>query len=195
MDIGIVLVDGKEKATVKSEEDINIDFEDSDFGKGGDHILDVMVENTGRTNGGDLDHQRRGLKANMRVDDNEVKNYQIFSLEFKPDFNSKAWEAKGNAYTSDYKQSSPTLYRATLEISGEPKDTFIRTDNWTKGIVIVNNINVGRYNSIGPQRTLYLPAPYLKSGENEIQIFELHSSADRIQSVDTPDLGEFANKY
>jgi beta-galactosidase len=36
--------------------------------------------------------------------------------------------------------------------------------------VIVNGINLGRYWDIGPQRTLYLPAPFLKKGNNEVMM-------------------------
>ncbi|CAG2110044.1 unnamed protein product, partial [Medioppia subpectinata] len=40
----------------------------------------------------------------------------------------------------------------------------------------------------GPQHTLYIPAPLLKSGLNHISVFELHSPKDGIQFTDTPDL-------
>ena len=37
----------------------------------------------------------------------------------------------------------------------------------------VNGKNIGRYyNPAGPQKTLYLPAPYLCEGKNEIVVFE-----------------------
>lgn len=39
---------------------------------------------------------------------------------------------------------------------------------WTKGIVFVNGFNLGRYWERGPQKTLYLPAPILKEGKNEV---------------------------
>ena len=43
---------------------------------------------------------------------------------------------------------------------------------WTKGIVFVNGRNLGRYWSIGPQLTLYLPGPWLNVGSNSIVVFE-----------------------
>ena len=45
-----------------------------------------------------------------------------------------------------------------------------------KGIVLVNGVNIGRYWSRGPQRTLYLPAPVLKE-RNEIIILDQEGSA------------------
>ena len=52
-------------------------------------------------------------------------------------------------------------------------DTFLDMTNYKKGIVWVNGHNLGRYWEIGPQKRLYCPAPWLKSGTNEIVIFDL----------------------
>jgi beta-galactosidase GanA len=47
---------------------------------------------------------------------------------------------------------------------------------WKKGVVWVNGRNLGRYWEIGPQKRLFLPAPFLKKGKNEIIIFDLHQT-------------------
>ena len=39
---------------------------------------------------------------------------------------------------------------------------------WTKGVVFLNGINLGRYWKVGPQKTLYVPAPLLKRGINKV---------------------------
>lgn len=39
-------------------------------------------------------------------------------------------------------------------------DCFVDMKGFKKGIVLVNGVNIGRYWSRGPQRTLYLPAPF-----------------------------------
>lgn len=41
---------------------------------------------------------------------------------------------------------------------------------WGKGVVFINGLNLGRYWSIGPQQTLYLPGPFLNSGINQVQL-------------------------
>lgn len=67
--------------------------------------------------------------------------------------------------------NSPRLYRGTLTVEGEPADTFLRpTESWIKGVVFVNGFNVGRYWNAGPQKTLYIPAPLLKTGENQVKL-------------------------
>jgi len=53
-------------------------------------------------------------------------------------------------------------------------DSYLDMSEWKKGIVWVNGHNLGRYWEIGPQKRLYCPAPFLRSGTNEIIVFDLH---------------------
>ena len=64
--------------------------------------------------------------------------------------------------------SVPSLYRGTFEVTEEPRDTFLHMKGWTKGVCFINGQNLGRYWKIGPQKTLYLPAPWLNKGHNEV---------------------------
>ena len=82
----------------------------------------------------------------------------------------------------------PLFLRGYLHIDGEPTDTFILPENFEKGFILVNGFNIGRYyNSAGPQKTLYVPAPLLKKGRNEIVIFETDSvNEPSVVFTDTP---------
>jgi beta-galactosidase len=71
--------------------------------------------------------------------------------------------------------SLPTFYRATFTVD-TPLDTFLALPGWTKGVAWVNGFNLGRYWKTGPQKTLYVPAPILRTGENELVILELHET-------------------
>jgi beta-galactosidase len=84
----------------------------------------------------------------------------------------------------------PTFLRGNLHLDEQPKDTFIRLDGFTKGFVTVNGFNIGRYfNPAGPQKTLYVPAPLLKQGDNEIVVFESDSyTAPVVTFTDIPEL-------
>ena len=76
------------------------------------------------------------------------------------------------------KQSTPLFLRGYLDLADEPRDTYVRLDGFTKGFVTVNGFNIGRYfNPAGPQKTLYVPAPYLHEGKNEIVVFESDAAA------------------
>lgn len=52
-------------------------------------------------------------------------------------------------------------------------DTYLDMSHWGKGCVWVNGHHLGRYWSIGPQQTLYVPAEWLRAGDNEIVTLEL----------------------
>ena len=56
--------------------------------------------------------------------------------------------------------------------------------------MVINGFNLGRYyNPAGPQKTLYLPAPLLHKGDNEIIVFESDGYERPVISfVDKPEL-------
>jgi beta-galactosidase len=57
-------------------------------------------------------------------------------------------------------------------------------------MVWLNGFNLGRYWERGPQKTLYIPAPLLKRGPNELIVFELHGVQSlTVEFRDQPDLG------
>ena len=59
---------------------------------------------------------------------------------------------------------------------------------YRKGVVWVNGRNLGRYWDVGPQTRLYCPAPWLKAGENEVIVFDLHATeASPLRGVATRD--------
>jgi beta-galactosidase GanA len=57
----------------------------------------------------------------------------------------------------------------TLEKVG---DTFVDMSRWKKGVVWINGRNLGRYWNVGPQQRLYIPAPWLRKGANDVIVFD-----------------------
>jgi beta-galactosidase len=70
------------------------------------------------------------------------------------------------------KVTGPALHRGTFNIT-TVGDTFLDLRAWTKGAVWVNGHNLGRFWNIGPQQTLFVPAPFLKPGANDIIVLDL----------------------
>ncbi|XP_054166384.1 beta-galactosidase-1-like protein 2 [Oppia nitens] len=187
-DRGVILIDHKQVGLVESNKDYDQDLKDSDFANTTTHVLDIIVENMGRVNGGqEMNWARKGLNGDINIDGKVISDIQTYPLEFKEQFVNQINDLKGNPFVDNLK--SPAFYRTELIINGSPKDTFIRLDHWVKGNVFINGFNLGRYYEIGPQKTLYIPSPLLKSGKNTISMFELHSATNSIEFVDTPDLG------
>ncbi|XP_054166390.1 beta-galactosidase-1-like protein 2 [Oppia nitens] len=182
-DRGIILIDHKQVGLVVSNKDYDQDLKDSDFANTTTHTLDIIVENTGRTDGGqEMNWARKGLNGDINIDGKVISDIQTYPLEFKEQFVNQINDLRGNPFVDNLK--SPAFYRSELIINGSPKDTFIRLDHWVKGNVFINGFNLGRYYEIGPQKTLYIPSPLLKSGKNTISMFELHSATNSIEFID-----------
>jgi len=58
--------------------------------------------------------------------------------------------------------------------------TFFDSRNWTKGMLIINGFNLGRYwPEIGPQMTLYVPGAVFHSGEeSDVIVMEMGENAN-----------------
>lgn len=129
--------------------------------------LDLLVENMGRVNyGGRMlaPTQRKGICAGVVLDLHFHTGWQQYVIDFNKlvqiDFSGEA------------DSQAPSFYQFALHIDGEPKDTFIDTRSLGKGVIFVNGENLGRYWNEGPTCYLYLPAPLLKQGQNDIIVFE-----------------------
>ena len=149
--------------------------------KAGD-VLTVLCENMGRCNFGPKMMYKKGIAGRCLLDKRIHFNWDVYTLPMnnldKLTFDGKSFNEKS------------AFYRGYFNIEN-PKDTFLKLNNFTKGFVVINGFNIGRYWEIGPQQTLYVPACLLKDGENEIIVFEsdgLKGEAE-IEFVDTPILG------
>ena len=112
----------------------------------------------------------------------ELKNWKMYSLPFKTAPVVKA----GGKIPAD----QPILKRGSFSLSSIG-DTYLDMRNFGKGVVWVNGHNLGKYWSVGPQQTLYLPVEWLKKGRNEIVVFEmLKTVANDIKGLEKPILNE-----
>ena len=155
-----------------------------DFGE--EACIDLLVENMGRVNYGPKLLDRKGI-SKVRIGRPHHFGWDIYTLPMENELERLEFER----IEEDHLEG-PVFLRGYLDIDGEPCDAFLRLDGFHKGFVKVNGFNLGRYfNDAGPQKTLYVPAPVLHSGRNEILVFE-SDSADgaTVEFTDTPDLGD-----
>jgi beta-galactosidase len=142
----------------------------------GAHLLGILMENSGRINYGPrLRDDRKGITQSVTLGSANLKGWEIYCL---PMDNIAAVRFMRG------KQDGPAFYRGSFELQ-QVGDTFLDTRNLGKGAVWVNGHNLGRYWNIGPQQTLYLPGAWLKTGRNEIIVFDLvaHSAAPKISGL------------
>ncbi|XP_063222281.1 beta-galactosidase-1-like protein 2 [Bacillus rossius redtenbacheri] len=186
-DMAVVLVDGNRKtqAVTKLEDVTKFGCWQLDDGElaldadssGSNKTLDILVENMGRRTA------KKGLyDGNVLLGERAIQDWEIVALQFHT-----SWVKRLSGWRQVSKTTGPTLFRAVLNIS-TPHDTFIDMSKWGKGSVFVNGFNIGRYFSVGPAHTLYVPAPLLCKGSNEIAVFELYTPASQITFTTIPKL-------
>jgi len=136
----------------------------------GEFVIDILVENLGRVNYGPQVLDRKGLLGWV-----SLAGLQLFHWEMRPlplsDLSALDFVGQGTP-------AGPTFFRTAIEVP-EPADTFLEIEGGRKGVAWINGFNLGRYWDIGPQTSLYLPAPLLRAGANELIILELHPSSRR----------------
>jgi len=143
---------------------LNVDLKDRNT------RLDILVENTGRVNFTTaIRGERQGITDQVLLAGKKLTGWQIYSLPMSaPEkLPFRAADCTGACF-----------YRGTLHID-RVRDTFLDTGSFTKGFVWVNGHPLGRIWNIGPQRTLYLPGPWLRKGENDVIVFDLQGLPGR----------------
>ncbi|MFW5980892.1 MAG: glycoside hydrolase family 35 protein, partial [Halanaerobiaceae bacterium] len=169
-DRALIFIDGEYKGTVYRNDDnskISLLIDKNEV------TLDILVENMGRINYGPKLKDYKGITEGVRLNNQFLFNWTIYPLPMK-DFSSIKFN---QIEKSNLKENQPTFYKGKFQ-KEEKADTFVNIEGWKKGVVFINGFNLGRYWEVGPQKTLYLPAPLLKEGENEIVVFELHGTEE-----------------
>ena len=130
--------------------------------------LDILVENMGRINFGSRLMDRKGILGGILLGWRFIFDWEIYCLPLDDLSRVAHLPVTGPL-------AGPAFYRAAFTVD-QPLDTFLALPGWTKGVAWVNGFNLGRYWKIGPQKTLYVPAPVLRQGTNELVLFELHGT-------------------
>lgn len=157
-----IFVDGKELGIYSRDEKQEIAFPVPEEGV----LLDVLVENMGRINYGGKIKDYKGITEGISLAGCFTFGYDIYNLDMKDLSKLKFMDIQ--------KTEKPSFYKATFEVD-ETADTFLKFEYLTKGFIVINGFNIGRYWNAGPQETLFVPKGILKKGLNDIVIFEQHS--------------------
>ncbi|WP_412540879.1 glycoside hydrolase family 35 protein [Longispora sp. K20-0274] len=160
-----VFVDGQLRATLERGGTNTIDDVP------GPATVEVLVESLGRVNYGPHVGETKGIRA-LRHERQYLHGVTAYPLSWE----DVPWGAGAEG-------AGPVFTRGVLKID-EPLDGYLAVPGGLRGYVWVNGFCLGRYNAVGPQRTLYLPAPILRSGPNEVVVLELDGVAQSAVSID-----------
>jgi beta-galactosidase len=131
-------------------------------------VLDILVENGGRINyGPKIADERKGIVGPACLNGTELTGWRAFPMPLERPPAGGFWNAA---------RHGPAFFRGTFHVS-EPADSFFDVRDVRKGALWINGRCAGRIWEIGPQRSLYVPAPWLRSGANEAVVLELFERA------------------
>ncbi len=135
--------------------------------------LDVLVDTEGHCNyGKNIGKDQKGLIGAVTLDGKPVEGWAQYRLPLD-DLSRLRFSPKPVA--------GAAFHRGTFTLT-KTGFTFLDLRGWGKGYVWVNGHNLGRYWSVGPQQAVFVPGDWLKAGENEIVVLDLHDGGDRALS-------------
>ncbi|KAL7301481.1 hypothetical protein TKK_0005919 [Trichogramma kaykai] len=139
----------------------------------GSKKIRLLTENLGRVNYGSNEPEDFKGISNVKLNNVtlgpwKVVGFRLSSLKNNDFLLTKTRKQTGKLF------DGPQFLVGYFNVEGEPLDTYLNTVGWGKGAVYVNGYNLGRYwPSVGPQVTLYVPAAFLRKGQNSVVVLEL----------------------
>ncbi len=165
-DIAHVYVNGQYTKTLYR----NISEREVDLATTGETKVQIVVENMGRVNYGIRLKDRKGLDGDIELFD---KEYNVYSKVFGYDIYCMPLEKLPKSFCGKAEENAPALYKYEFEVD-TPTDTLLRLSGFTRGIAFVNGFNLGRHWDIEhSENKLFIPAPLLKEGKNELVVFDV----------------------
>jgi beta-galactosidase len=137
--------------------------------------LDILVENLGRINFGPFMTDRKGLLRTPLLNMEALVGGGMSGWEMRklPLEDQHALAVEAVCTEDEDSVGGPVWYRGELFVEQVEGDTWLNMECWGKGVIWLNGFNLGRYWAWGPQQTLYVPAPLLREGTNDILVLEL----------------------
>jgi beta-galactosidase len=189
-DYAVVHVDGREVGSVSRVEHPALNSKpDVSLPKteGASRTLDILVDTFGHINFGPRIGDHKGLIGPASIDGVAVRDVEAWAVPLddgwirglRPIADESAptpAEPTPVGADSSAKARSPRaglFFKANVPIDA-PGDVYIDLSAWSKGYLWINGQLLGRYWNIGPQQRLFCPGPWLRAGDNELLLLDLH---------------------
>ena len=143
---------------------------------GGRGVLTIIVESLGRINYGPRTGEGKGIMGSVMVGRRFVNGW---THRIVP---------QGAPDAASGTPSSDGVAVARLDVA-EPLDAWLAFPGGSKGMVWLNGFLLGRYWKIGPQETLYAPAPLWREGANEVVVLDLDGLGAAVEIREQPSFG------
>lgn len=133
-------------------------------------VLEILVEGMGHINFAQEIIDRKGITDRVSLNGMTLMNWEVYKLPLDP---TMVQSLKPMVTES---QKPGLFFKGSFYLQ-QAGDVFFDLSNYQKGVVWINGNNLGRYWNIGPQKRLYCPASWLKTGRNEILVFDQHQTS------------------
>lgn len=148
-------------------------------GEGGAGRLVIVVESLGRINYGPYTGEGKGIMRGVMIGRRLVNGWTHRLIpQDAPAATSPSADVADDGVAV-----------ASFDIA-EPLDAWLAFPDGSKGMVWLNGFLLGRYWKIGPQETLYAPAPLWRTGRNEIVVLDTDGLGATVEIREQPSFGE-----
>ncbi|WP_297107127.1 glycoside hydrolase family 35 protein [Tessaracoccus sp.] len=183
-DRATVLVDGVLVGSAhRSDADPIVSLEA--FAAGREVDLVVIVESEGRVNFGPDLGESKGLTVGAWLGWRFLNTWEVTPLPL--DDLGELLADRGSAEGASSANAAPVCVTFAFDVD-DPADGFLDVSALGRGLAYVNGFCLGRYSAVGPQETLYVPAPLLRQGRNTVTILEFERDAVEVTFTDAPRL-------
>ena len=172
-DRAAVFLDGERLGTLERDGETSLALPAS----GGSGLLVIVVESLGRINYGPYTGQGKGIMRGVLIGRRFVNGW---THRIVP---------QDAPEVSDAVPASEGVAVASLTVA-EPLDAWLAFPGGAKGMVWLNGFLLGRYWEVGPQETLYAPAPLWRAGANEVVVLDVDRLGPSVEIRERPALGE-----
>lgn len=148
---------------------------------GGAGRLTLVVESLGRINYGPYTGEGKGIMRGVMIGRRLVNGWTHRLVPQEAPTAAPGLDRSAEA--------SGGVAVASFDIA-EPLDAWLAFPGGSKGMVWLNGFLLGRYWKVGPQETLYAPAPLWKIGRNELVVLDTDGLGATVEIRDEPSFGE-----
>jgi len=129
--------------------------------------IEILVDSFGHVGYGQAMADRKGIVGEIRLDGEPQRYWSVHGFPLDETFLADLRPL------SRAPERPAVFFKGTVTLD-KTADTYLDMSGWDKGYVWVNGHLLGRYWRIGPQQRLFCPASWLRAGENEVLVFDLH---------------------
>lgn len=159
--------------------------------------LDIFIEAMGRINYSKLIHDPKGITKSVELLTNDGSHEVTYNLK---DWQVRLFPVSAKGEGLKYASTNagvdePAYYRSSFMLK-KVGDTYLDMSTWGKGLVWINGHCLGRFWSVGPQQTLYVPGCWLRKGRNDIVVMDIKKPRKAtVKGMDKPNVSELHREF